>query len=125
MPISNDLAKQYEAKVKDIGNSFQGINPELVQAALSAGGSFGNTLGYSNPKELLGMTPVEFDNSMNTRAQLMQSNLQQLQGAVSIRDQLYGISKNRDAALQAARDEFLIGNENQRHKESTDIKTHP
>jgi len=113
MAISEKLALEYEKELKGIGEKFQGVNPAQIEQALKAGGSFSSSLGFNDPRELMGMTPDQFDSLMQNRAQLLQSNLQQVQGAVALRDQLYGISEGRKAAQQMARDKFSAGVESE------------
>jgi hypothetical protein len=108
----NSLIQNYQNQLQNIqGNpAYKVMTPELVNKTFASGGSFANTLGYSSPSDLAGLTPAQFDDMMNTRAQLMSENLKQVQGMASLRDQIYGISEGRQAARQVARDAFEAGN---------------
>lgn len=113
MPISDALNQQYEDKLKTIGNNFQGLNSQQIQAAIGSGGSLSGSLGYSDPREVMGLTPDQFSQMLANRTNLMNENLKQVTGAVDLRDQLYGISKNREAQMQAARDEYSAGKQSE------------
>lgn len=101
MALADEFAKGMMSTIGSISQQFPAVNREALMNAIAPGGSMASSLGFDDPKELLGMTPEAFQQSMVMRSQLMRDNMGMIKDMTALSDVVSGNTETRQAMYSA------------------------
>lgn len=98
--LSDEIYNAGANKIKGIADTYRSIDPSIVQKALTTQGLIEGSIGFSDPAQLMGMSPEQVGNLLDMRAKNIASNQAMLKGALDIRNMMTGNPELRNALTQ-------------------------
>lgn len=98
--LSDEVYSTGANRIKGIADTYRSIDPSTVQKALATQGLIEGSLGFSDPSQLMGMSPEQVGGLLDARAKNIASNQAMLKGVLDIRNMMTGNPELRQALTQ-------------------------